>query len=226
MSQPNPIRQSNIPGLAIGDVSNTDTLPAPGPAQGRAVNAGGLPPLVIANDSFAPGAVVTALPGGPVDGQVINFLADAANGIVWRLRYRAASASAYKWEYLGGAELSAFIAGATAGTVSTLYGDLGGPSLAIPLAGDYDITIAAQLTTNAAGLSYATMINPAWAPDDDDGIVTHDTAFTYDGPMMATRRKTGLGAVSTLAMYYRSSAAGVTAYARARTIRARPVRVG
>src|SRR4051794_15998509 len=46
--------------------------------------------------------LVSALPSSPSDGQVVNYLADGTNGIVWRLRYRAASGSAYKWEYVGG----------------------------------------------------------------------------------------------------------------------------
>jgi len=58
--------------------------------------------------------ILTALPAvtNADDGLEINYLADAANGIVWRLRYRAFQAdgvtpnpSAYKWEYIGGPPL-------------------------------------------------------------------------------------------------------------------------
>jgi hypothetical protein len=56
---------------------------------------------------ITPNAVqlVTSLPASPFDGQVIDFLADADNGVIWRLRYRAASPSLYKWEWAGGDEL-------------------------------------------------------------------------------------------------------------------------
>ena len=48
---------------------------------------------------------MTALPASPADAQEIAFLVDAANGIVWRFRYRAASTSPYRWEFTGGAPL-------------------------------------------------------------------------------------------------------------------------
>jgi len=38
----------------------------------------------------------------PFDGQEILLIVDATNGINWRFRYNSASASAYKWEFIGG----------------------------------------------------------------------------------------------------------------------------
>ena len=59
--------------------------------------------------------LVTSLPGSPIDGQEVYYqsAAMAADGVVWHLRYRASSSSAYKWEYLGGPPLSAAIDAAT-----------------------------------------------------------------------------------------------------------------
>jgi hypothetical protein len=54
--------------------------------------------------------LVTSLPSSPVDGQVIDYVADATNGVVWRFRYRSASASAYKWEFIGGGNLDSYVA--------------------------------------------------------------------------------------------------------------------
>lgn len=95
-------------------------------------------------------ALVTVLPAAPVDGQEIYFLADAANGVVWHLRYRAASTSAYKWEYLGGPPLYNAVAATavittTTGAWSNLTGSAG-PAITAPLAGDYDIEGAAMGT--------------------------------------------------------------------------------
>src|SRR4051812_17764974 len=91
--------------------------------------------------------LVSSLPVGPVDAQEIYYLADAANGVVWHLRYRAASASTYKWEFVGGAQLIDEIATEESGTSGT-YGALTtpGPSITVPLAGDYDVTITARIT--------------------------------------------------------------------------------
>jgi hypothetical protein len=97
-------------------------------------DAGGASPTWSAVTPVAPTATVTSLPGSPVDGQVIDYLADATNGVVWRLRYRTASASTYKWEYVGGAGLYATVAtviGTPAGVAAT-------PAIAVPLAGEYE----------------------------------------------------------------------------------------
>jgi hypothetical protein len=38
----------------------------------------------------------------PQDGDEVYYAADATNGVIWHLRYRAASSSSYKWEFVGG----------------------------------------------------------------------------------------------------------------------------
>lgn len=85
---------------------------------------------------LASAPIVTSLPASPVDGQECNYLADATNGNVWHLVYRATSG---KWHMTGGAPLYAEVANGGNGIPSTSYGDLGtsGPSLVAPLAGDY-----------------------------------------------------------------------------------------
>jgi len=55
-------------------------------------------------------AVVSSLPSSPVNGQDCYYLADATNGVVWHLKYRSASASTFKWEYVGGGSLHAEVA--------------------------------------------------------------------------------------------------------------------
>ena len=80
----------------------------------------------------------TTPPASPIDGDEWVFPADAAAGVQWRFRYRAASASAYKWEFVGGASLVAQVyteeSTAAPGPV-----DLAtvGPSLVPPRNGDY-----------------------------------------------------------------------------------------
>jgi hypothetical protein len=64
----------------------------------------GLADAATSRGVYAPAAVVTSLPVSPVDGQVAYLQPSglAAKGVVWAMRYRAASASAYKWEFVGG----------------------------------------------------------------------------------------------------------------------------
>jgi hypothetical protein len=80
----------------------------------------------------------TALPASPIDGQEFNFVADATNGVVWTFRYRAASPSAHKWEFVGGAPLRSTVATSeTIGQKAWVDSATIGPTITLPLAGDY-----------------------------------------------------------------------------------------
>jgi hypothetical protein len=111
------------------------------------------------NPLVAP-ATVTSLPSSPIDGQQIYYVADATNGVVWHLRYRAASGSTHKWEFVGGGKIVLGPQGSLQlTTASTWTAVTGGPTLTIPLPGDYRIafgvnsqnigTYAAAYNTNA-----------------------------------------------------------------------------
>lgn len=92
-------------------------------------------------------SIVTTLPQSPVDGQIIYFIAEAAIPVVWTFRFRGASASTHKWEFIGGSVLTiASKVGAeqeivppTKPVVAT-----GSPGIEFPFPGDY--LIQAQCT--------------------------------------------------------------------------------
>ncbi len=90
------------------------------------------------NGSAEPVPEVTSLPTNPVNRMVVDYVADATNGVVWRFRYRAASASANKWETVGGTSLYNETSGAT--TASDTLVSVSGPSIVVPLTGDYRFT--------------------------------------------------------------------------------------
>jgi hypothetical protein len=96
------------------------------------------------------GATAGALPASPIDGQECYYLADATNGIVWHLKYRAGSASTHKWEFLGGSELIAGPSGSVTTSSTTPVAFSGGPSITLPLAGDYEVLIGAAATIQVA----------------------------------------------------------------------------
>lgn len=79
-------------------------------------------------------------PGAPADTDIWVATAVDANGTRWVFQYNAGSASAFKWEYIGGSALAAFVAASEA-TASAAYVDLAtvGPSVTIARAGDYMI---------------------------------------------------------------------------------------
>lgn len=88
-------------------------------------------------------ALVSSLPSSPTDGMNIYFQSTvmAAAGAVWHLRYRSDSPSSYKWECVGGTAMWASVGsgGTDETTTSTAYTNLStvGPTLVLPLAGDY-----------------------------------------------------------------------------------------
>lgn len=93
------------------------------------------------------GSTVTSLPGTPYNGQEINFLADATAGVVWRLKYRSASAHASKWEFIGGPKLrlqSAAVLTAAINTEPTYTSLSTVTRIQAPLAGQYQVDYGAQ----------------------------------------------------------------------------------
>jgi hypothetical protein len=108
-------------------------------------------------DPSGTGSYGTSLPTAPYDGQIF-ILVDSVTAPTyeWRFRYNAGSASAYKWEFIGGTELRSPTLGASAGSISTSslsFVDItGGPTLTVPRSGEYLIAyeVFGQNTTYTA----------------------------------------------------------------------------
>jgi hypothetical protein len=188
------------------------------------------------NNSYVAGwyipPLVTALPGNPVDGQIVDYLADAANGVVWRLRYRAASSSAYKWEFIGGGSLekeqvatetSSSFAATTWGSVSA-----NDPQLTVPLAGDYIVRHAAVLSAPTTSTLYlglkigateAAIAQAAW-------VYNSPGQVTGGLPISHTRKLTGVAAATLIAQRYYTSNAQSGFSRGAAHMEIVPVRVG
>lgn len=171
---------------------------------------------------------VTSLPSSPVDGQTVVYAADATNGVMWTLRYRAASSSSYKWEFVGGSNLSSSVA-ASANRTNTAYGSLT-PSVTLPLAGDYEVSFGAGLSNpNNGQVSYLAPDTGTPANDDNAASAyTYNATSSYrdDNTFQVARTVvlTGRSASATLQLYYRAT--GGTVAADRRWISATPVRVG
>lgn len=179
---------------------------------------------------------VTALPANPVDGQECYFVADATAGVVWHLRYNAASASPYKWEFVGGSEMrDEIVTAAGENTSSTSYTTLTtpGPSIAVPLAGEYDIELSfLGYHGTAGGTMLMSYQNGATAAIDTDGVGMTAGAAVSDMSRSTIRRRKTIAAPATLAARYRTLA-GTATFAgtsnlgtASRNMRLRPVRVG
>jgi len=175
--------------------------------------------------------LVAVLPASPVDGQQVDYLADAANGVIWRLRYRAASASTYKWEYVGGAPLFAFNDGSnTFSTINTWLVVSGvACNVTLPLTGDYDISLGARMTTQgaSAGVQFGFGLG-AVDPIDSDSVWGFNVNAGGARPIDSVskhRRKSALVAGVVLTGKFKQTIAG-TATVSDPWIEARPVRVG
>jgi hypothetical protein len=176
-----------------------------------------------------PAPTVTSLPGSPVDGQECYFVADATNGIVWHLKYRAASSSTYKWECVGGPPLRADVTtGQTASTASA-WVDLAtpGPLVTPPLGGDFDVLygcfMSAAPTSGfiwiagvGVGGGAPTRMARLDGPSGGGAAVTSTPSDKF--------RATGIAAGTTFKMQYQY--VNVTPTWSQRYLEVRPVRVG
>jgi hypothetical protein len=179
--------------------------------------------------------LVTVLPSAPYDGQVLDYVADATGGVVWRLRYRAASASSFKWEFVGGSALTAIVSAQTTVVSSSYPGSAQTPSVTVPLAGDYLVRRGFQ-----GGLYGATNGGSAVGGIHNAGTLTGgelqagtDTNIGADGTrftgVFVEDVLPGLAASNVLDLRYRRADAGGgggTAYFTNRWLAVTPVRVG
>jgi len=176
-----------------------------------------------------PPALVTTLPGSPVDGQEVYLQVDATNGINWHLRYRAGSASAYKWEFVGGPPILSSVTAMETSTGITTYGALttAGPSVALPRAGDYIVDIGCAYGSDATGtFAYMSYDIGATGAVDADSITTGGMWVSGLNVVLSASRsalKTGLTAVTLTSKYKRSTGGTVTIGAR--WMRVQPVRL-
>ena len=173
---------------------------------------------------------VTSLPASPIDGQEIYYGADATNGIIWHLRYRSASSSSYKWEYIGGSALTSYV-DTNEGRSSNTFGDLAtvGPSITLPVNGNYEIVFASTFyndsNTNSTGARCKLNINGTTLADTKP-FIDHlaVTALDVDGQNRITIEEvTGTRVVK---MVYNNRAGTGTAQFLQRSLSIRPVRIG
>jgi len=208
------------PVLALPYPAATDTADVPRDIQALAVKLDGY-------TSLRP-ALVSSLPGSPADGQEVYYLADAANGIVWHLRYRTAATGSYKWEVLGQPPPLTAEQPADAGTASVGWVAIT-PTAAVtpPLAGVYDFTLGGTMWNGTAGQASLMGFQAGAAAVNEPGDTIQVVAaganqfvslWRSDMRRTVTVAGTGYGTAGRVS----GGASGI----RNRHISARPVRVG
>ena len=139
--------------------------------------------------------LVSTLPVSPTDGQTVYLqtTAMAAAGIVWTFRYRAA-AGTYKWEFVGGPPWVAEIATGQAGGSQNAFIDLAtvGPSITVPLAGEYTTIGTCRVFNNSPGANRCFIgvaigaANPAFDTAEDQANNGHYSALSIVDLQTAT----------------------------------------
>jgi hypothetical protein len=183
---------------------------------------GGNPPWVTALPTTGPSG------GALQDGQECYYLADAATGTVWHLKYRAAEAGSFKWYYVGGSPLLKTV-DAVQSTSSLTYVDLttAGPSITVPLAGDYEMEMSAVCAgTGGANRCFVTPKKNAAAVNDADGSeVSVAGGSTNTGNAFRRKKLTGLAANDVFKLQYANLNATAVDYGY-RSLQMTPIRVG
>lgn len=163
----------------------------------------------------------TTLPTAPTNGQ--DYYYQLSSGGVWHLKYNATAA---KWDLAGGPPLIDEVVTAQT-TASLTYAALAtaGPSIAVPIAGDYIVTIGCRASNNTAAtqtfMSYD--IGATGAVDADALFNFAITDATTGDFGVRARKKTGLTAVTLTAKY---RVTGGTGSFESRWMQLLPVRVG
>lgn len=91
-------------------------------------------------------------PGSPSDGDIWIATGVDGNGVRWAFQYNAGSASAYKWEFIGGAPMVARTTTEPSHGNNTNYENPTGISITNARAGDYTAKISARVTNSSAGI--------------------------------------------------------------------------
>lgn len=178
------------------------------------------------------GGLTTTLPSSPPDGTIVNY-DTGTDGVVWQLRYDSGSASAYKWQFVGGPALRSNVQTDEGTTAVVSYANLAttGPQLTVPLVGEYDINFGVNAYAGAgapitciASPTATTDLDPALAAADPRSVLTYE-AVNGGGTSVARHLAatiTAAGRVVTL--QYRTSSG--TSQFRWRWMTIVPVRVG
>lgn len=169
--------------------------------------------------------VVTVLPTSPFAGQQVIY-DTGTDGVRWHLVYDTSDGTTYPWLVIGGSSLYAEVQTSQTTNSSTYVAlTTAGPTVTLPLGGDYTVSLGTQAANDTAGavahMSYD--IGGTGAVDADGPRSTSSTAGA-DIAIAYTRRKAGLTAVA-LTSKYKQTAGGIATFGR-RWISAMPVRVG
>ena len=168
--------------------------------------------------------LVEALPTSEaVKGDRLSYVTDKTNGVVNDFVYDGEGE--FPWKYVGGPPLFAEVeTSETIGNTTYVALATAGPSVTVPLKGDYMVTIACGIDASGGMSAWMSYDIGGTGASDNDGAIRSSGAAVGVATATRTRRKTGLAASTALVSKYKRSGSTVTA--RHRTMLVQPVRVG
>lgn len=171
--------------------------------------------------------IVNALPTGALYGDTCVYIAanNTNGGVYWNLIYDGQGS--FPWKVVGGPPLWSEVVTAESRTTAS-YGALttAGPSITVPLAGDYDVSVGSMVEMSTAGhIGFMSYDIGATGAVDADGLETISRSANEEWPPgIRKRRKTSLAASTALVAKYKPDGTAVTW--EMRTMEAKPIRVG
>lgn len=120
-------------------------------------------------------------PSNASDGDIWIASAVDANGTRWQFQYNAGSASAYKWEFIGGPSLTSGPSGSMTVTTTGQNNLTSGPSITTGRGGDYLIELGIQVQSNSGQGETAVQINGSSA-----GLFTSPAIVTLSSSALYT----------------------------------------
>jgi hypothetical protein len=170
------------------------------------------------------------------DGQEARILVDATAGIIWTVKYRPASAHANKWEVIDASEIHAAVetsegvgaGGLTMGNLATV-----GPSVAVPLAGEYDVEWGSYMATGWDGSNVSS--GPCWVSLSGAGFTAATSVSVSVGGTMASstiqaaspsrKIRKALTVATITAKYQAGNSSGAGSTFAQRFLSIRPIRI-
>lgn len=171
---------------------------------------------------------VTSLPSNPSDGDEVylRVYSPAGGYIMWHVRYDASILDSYKWVVLGGSPLHARAdtsGSRNGGYTSSLTGGGSGPSVSLPRAGIYDVTVGAGMWSDSTnGYAFMSVSSSGLAVDDAYAVMQLGPSLNAHRRHTFTSR-VDITSAGTLSAQYKSS--GGTAYFEGRRMFATPIRL-
>lgn len=177
--------------------------------------------------------IVTQLPSNPQFGDVVTYIADAANGVAWNLQYDASGT--YPWKFIGGGPMYVGPISGTSwsgseNTASTTYTTTGFTSCAVtaPLAGDYDVIASATMYITGAHLGGMLIRKSSDGTSygwQSGHAITQDAGNANAATGTTNLRFTGLTSGEVLRMEHSSSNSATALYVWSRRMSVTPIRV-